>query len=145
MPAAASPPPSRRRPPCRSRGRWPSRWSRTAACRRRPATNPWLGSRTSRIAIAAAAIFFGVALVIVARHAPPIRETADGAILELYTLQALKGRLLVGPYSRFGWHHPGPLYFYLQAPWYWASGLRTLGMQAGAFAINAGAFALLAW
>ena len=38
-------------------------------------------------------------------------------------------------YSRFGWHHPGPLYFYLLAPWYWLSG-STAGMQAGALVIN---------
>jgi len=46
------------------------------------------------------------------RHAPPFREVSDGAILEIYALQALEGKLLVGPYSRFGWHHPGPGYFY---------------------------------
>jgi hypothetical protein len=77
--------------------------------------------------------------VAVTRHAPPVREVSDGAILEIYTLEALRGRLLVGPYSRFGWHHPGPLYFYLLAPWYWLSGFRTAGMQAGALAINLGA------
>ena len=70
------------------------------------------------------------------RSAPPIREVSDGAILEIYTLEALRGALLVGPYSRFGWHHPGPLYFYTLAPWYWLSGLHTAGMQAGALAIN---------
>jgi hypothetical protein len=56
-----------------------------------------------------------------------------------------RGALLVGPYSRFGWHHPGPLYFYLLAPWYWMSGLHTAGMQAGAFAINFSAVLLMAW
>ena len=94
--------------------------------------------------------FAGVALcaaglVALARHAPPIREVSDGAILEIYTLEALKGRLLVGPYSRFGWHHPGPLYFYLQAPWYRLSGFHTAGLQAGALAINLSAIALTAW
>lgn len=94
--------------------------------------------------------FAGVALcaaglIALARHAPPIREVSDGAILEIYTLEALKGRLLVGPYSRFGWHHPGPLYFYLQAPWYWLSGFHTAGLQAGALAINLSAIALTAW
>jgi heme/copper-type cytochrome/quinol oxidase subunit 2 len=81
---------------------------------------------------------------VLSRHAPPFREVSDGAVLEIYTLEAIRGRLLVGPYSRFGWHHPGPLYFYLQAPWYLASGLHTAGMQAGAVAINLTAFAVLA-
>ena len=86
-----------------------------------------------------------VALLIAARHAPPFREVSDGAILEIYTLEAVRGRLLVGPYSRFGWHHPGPLYFYLLAPWYWLSGVHTAGMQAGALAINLSATLLVAW
>jgi hypothetical protein len=85
------------------------------------------------------------ALVAVARLQPPFREVSDGAILEIYTLQALKGALLAGPYSRFGWHHPGPLFFYIEALWYWLSGLHTMGMQAGAVAINVAALAMLAW
>jgi hypothetical protein len=84
-------------------------------------------------------------LVAVTRHAPPFREVSDGAILEIYALQALKGRLLVGPYSRFGWHHPGPLFFYVAAPWYWMSGHHTAGLQAGALAINLAAIAAIAW
>jgi len=92
---------------------------------------------------AAAAAVAAAGLVWLSRQAPPFREVSDGAILELYTLEALRGRLLLGPYSRFGWHHPGPLFFYLEAPWYWASGLHTAGMQAGALAINlAAVFAL---
>ena len=83
-------------------------------------------------------------LVWLARHATPFREVSDGAILEIYTLEALRGRLLVGPYSRFGWHHPGPLYFYLEAPWYWLSGRHTAGMQAGALALNLTAVAGIA-
>lgn len=86
-----------------------------------------------------------VVLVLAARRAPPFREISDGAILEIYTLEALRGTLLVGPYSRFGWHHPGPLYFYLQAPWYWLSGLHTAGMQAGALALNLASVALIGW
>ena len=70
---------------------------------------------------------------------------SDGAILEIYTLQALEGTLMVGPYSRFGWHHPGPLYFYVAAPWYWMSGYHTAGLQAAALAINLGAVAAIAW
>jgi hypothetical protein len=101
-----------------------------------------LGRRS--IAFAGAAVC-AAGLIALARHAPPFREVSDGAILEIYTLEALKGRLLVGPYSRFGWHHPGPLYFYLQAPWYWLSGLHTAGLQAGALAINLTAIALTAW
>src|SRR5262249_47432893 len=46
------------------------------------------------------------------------------------------GQLLEGPYSRFQWHHPGPMYFYLLAPFYGATGHRAAGLNAGAVAIN---------
>ncbi len=74
-----------------------------------------------------------------ARGQVPVRETADAAVLELYTLEAIDGRLLTGPYSRFGWHHPGPLYLYLVAPLYAAAGRQSAGMQVGVLVINVGA------
>ena len=46
----------------------------------------------------------------------------DFALLELGARQALHGRQLFGPYSRFAWHHPGPIYFYLLAPLYALAG-----------------------
>ena len=86
-----------------------------------------------------------VSLVVVSRHEERFREVSDGAILEISTIEALNGRQLLGPYSRFGWNHPGPLYFYLQAPWYLASGFHTAGMQAGALAINLAAIGVVAF
>jgi len=84
---------------------------------------------------------FGLATSV--RHGSPIREISDGAILELYTLQARRGAQLLGPYSRFGWHHPGPLYFYLQTPFYQLAGLQPAGLQAGALAFNIGALGIV--
>lgn len=80
-----------------------------------------------------------------ARSAPEITTKADIAITELYVQIALKGELLVGPYSRFQWHHPGPLYFWLQAPVYALSGYRGVGLYAGALAINLVALIVLVW
>jgi hypothetical protein len=97
------------------------------------------------LAISAASVIAAIAVVALGRWAPPFREISDGAILEIYTLEALKGRLLVGPYSRFGWHHPGPLFFYAEAPWYWLSGRHTVGMQAGAVLINLAAVGVALW
>jgi len=34
--------------------------------------------------------------------------SGDDALLELNARDVLRGHQLVGPYSRFGWHHPGP-------------------------------------
>src|SRR5581483_3884451 len=39
----------------------------------------------------------------------------DIALLVLSARDALHRGVLVGPYSRYGWHHPGPSYFYLLA------------------------------
>ncbi|MHB8464233.1 MAG: hypothetical protein ACYDH6_03595 [Acidimicrobiales bacterium] len=43
----------------------------------------------------------------------PRFEMADDALLTLAMRDATRRGALVGPYSRFGWHHPGPAYLYL--------------------------------
>src|SRR5215471_15054113 len=96
-------------------------------------------------AIAATVLALAAGLVFVARRAPPVVTAADIAVIELYTDLASHGRLLLGPYSRFGWHHPGPLYFYLQAPLYAASNRAGAALNVGAVAINVTAFGLLLW
>jgi len=48
---------------------------------------------------------------------------------------------LVGPYSRYGWNHPGPLLFYALAVPYRIFGSQGRGILAGALAINAAAIA----
>jgi len=63
----------------------------------------------------------------------------DYAALELAIRSVPTGRVLLGPYSRFGFSHPGPLYFYLAAPVYALTGGVTTGLFAAATAINAAA------
>ena len=46
----------------------------------------------------------------------------DQAAIQLSVDRALHGGQLVGPYSRFRWSHPGPIYFYLLAGPYRALG-----------------------
>jgi hypothetical protein len=53
---------------------------------------------------------------LVARSAHPLFLEGDYAITEMGAIQASRGVRLVGMSSRFGWYHPGPLYFYLLAP-----------------------------
>jgi hypothetical protein len=43
---------------------------------------------------------------------------ADDALTELAVRDTLHGHQLLGPYSRFGWHHPGPASFELLAVFY---------------------------
>src|SRR5919198_5093437 len=82
-----------------------------------------------------AASLLGVALF----RANQTRATfsaSDLAVIETYTILAEHGKLWVGPYSRFSWHHPGPMYFYLLAPFDWVTGRTSAGVESGAFAIN---------
>jgi hypothetical protein len=68
-----------------------------------------------------------------------MRSTApasDFALLELSTGEALHGRQLVGPYSRFGWRHPGPAYFYLLAPLHGASGGSSASLPVTVLLVN---------
>lgn len=60
----------------------------------------------------------------------------DYAVLEIYTLHAKRFTQVLGPYSRFHWNHPGPVYFYLLLPFYVAFGEMSRGLLAGAFTIN---------
>lgn len=79
------------------------------------------------------------------RSQPPTYSVGDGALLEVYTLHAAHGTLEVGPYSRFGWNHPGPLYFYALAPGYLLSGAREDSLLVTVLVINLVALAALLW
>jgi hypothetical protein len=86
------------------------------------------------------------ALIAYARTADAAWAAAgDIALIEAFTIHATHTELLLGPYSRFGWNHPGPLYFYLQAPFYVMSGYRSAGLSAGALVINLSALGILMW
>jgi hypothetical protein len=92
-----------------------------------------------------AALFICLGLIAIARRAADAPATSDTAVIESYARLASQGRLLVGAYSRFQWHHPGPLYFYLLAPFYVLGGGRTAGLNAGAAAISIASMALVVW
>jgi hypothetical protein len=72
------------------------------------------------------------------RSTPDAFPYGDSAVIEVYVLEALRGFVNLGPYSQYGWHHPGPLYFYLLIPFYELAGHRAIGLTAGAIAINFG-------
>jgi hypothetical protein len=93
--------------------------------------------------VGVAGLFLWCLLVIPgAREAFP---TGDGAVIELYTLQASRGWWEFGPYSRWGWHHPGPMVFYALAPFYTAAHAQSLAINAGAVAINLIAVTVILW
>ena len=105
----------------------------------------WRSLRGRRVALIAAVGAAAIAAIAMARAARVVFPLADIAVLEIYTRHALAGHLLVGPYSQFGFHHPGPLYFYLLAPMYALSAERTAGMNAGAVVLAIASVATMAW
>jgi hypothetical protein len=106
---------------------------------------PWARQGLRRIAILLLTMFALLTLIAIARQAAQAVTVGDLAVIESDTIQALHGRVLLGPYSRFGWHHPGPLYFYVLAPFYCLSGYRPGGLFAGALAINLLSIVMTAW
>jgi hypothetical protein len=65
--------------------------------------------------------------------------SGDRALIALAVRRAWSEPVLLGPYSRFFWHHPGPLYFDLLAVPNWLFGGRTIGLVLGVTAINVAA------
>jgi hypothetical protein len=67
----------------------------------------------------------------------PRTESADDALITMMTRDAIAGhQVLVGPYSRFGWHHPGPSYFYLLSLPTWLTHGSPTGSWIGAVSIG---------
>lgn len=64
----------------------------------------------------------------------PLELWSDAALIEITVRRAAGFEQLLGAYSRFGWHHPGPAYFYGLAPFETLLGPR--GMLAGTWTIN---------
>ena len=105
----------------------------------------WRAPRRRTWALVAVTGVVALAGIAVTRDAERLFPLADIAVIEMYARDALTGKLLVGPYSRFGWHHPGPSYFYLIAPIYALAGQQPAALAAGAAAIMMAAVGLIAW
>jgi hypothetical protein len=86
-------------------------------------------------ALAPLVVALGRALFFRSRFVP----FADRATIELATRAVGRHAVLVGPYSRFGFHQPGPSLFYLLALPYRLTGSRPSSILVGAVLINAAA------
>jgi hypothetical protein len=95
--------------------------------------------RARTAAIAAGVILLAAVIVAFGRTVlGSWHATGDHAVLQLRTLDVGGAHNpLVGPYSRYGWSHPGPALFYALAPTLRLFGGRDIGMLAGAVVINA--------
>jgi hypothetical protein len=87
-----------------------------------------------------AALVFAGWTISTAHGAAEFTPTSDTAVIETFTRLASHGDLLLGPYSRFQWHHPGPLAFYAMAPVYNLAGATTTSLNAAALLINVALF-----
>lgn len=69
----------------------------------------------------------------------------DMAALGLQVYHAVHGASLLGPYSRFAWHHPGPAYFYWLAPFYAALRYDSMALVLGSLALNVACTVFTVW
>jgi hypothetical protein len=69
----------------------------------------------------------------------------DDALLEARVREVGHHLVLLGPYSRFQWHHPGPALFYVLAVPYRLLGSRSFALNVGALLIAAASIALIGW
>jgi hypothetical protein len=53
---------------------------------------------------------------------PDLAVEGDLAMLDISTRNLAEGRSLLGPYSRFGFNHPGPAYLFLRMPLHFITG-----------------------
>lgn len=109
---------------------------------------PSAGSRDAVWAVVVGAVLVAplvVAAVLIATGNAHYRPGFDNALIELRTRDALDHVLYTGPYSRFGWYHPGPMLFYLYALPYRLFGERSLVIPVVALGINAASVAVIVW
>jgi hypothetical protein len=74
-----------------------------------------------------------------------IAPYGDTAVLELSVREVGEHVLLLGPYSRYHWHHPGPLLFDWLAIPYRLLGSYTHGLNQGALLTAAVAIGVIGW
>jgi hypothetical protein len=91
------------------------------------------------VAIAAVAAFPLAEAVRVTMSRSRLTLYGDQALLDLGVRRALQFDQLVGPYSRAGFHQPGPAVFYLLAPFVRMFEPGTAGLYLGAIAVNGAA------
>lgn len=100
---------------------------------------PLFSRRTTWLVLTVTALPFLVsAIAVFAGVGGTYRPYADVAQTELIVRDVGRYEVLVGPYSREGWHHPGPALYYLLAIPYRLLGSSSAAMSFGALVVNGG-------
>jgi hypothetical protein len=102
------------------------------------------GARRDLVLVGVALLPFAVSAVAQVLDAASYHPLHDLAATELTVRDVGRHEVLVGLFSRSDWSHPGPLSFYLLAPFYWITGGSALGLVLGALAVNSGSVAGIA-
>lgn len=115
----------------------------------RPASSPEIPGTTDetagrplvgRLAIGLALLPLVVSAVLLFVHVGSgFQAVSDNALNELRTRDIGRHLVLLGPYSRDGWNHPGPAMYYLYVLPYWLSGGHSIGLALAALLVNGGA------
>jgi hypothetical protein len=77
------------------------------------------------------------AIAFVARVGDDYKPSADQAWIELQIRDVFHRPVLLGPYSRFGWFHPGPLLYYVLWLPYRLTGSSSASLAVAALLLNA--------
>ena len=100
------------------------------------------------VAVLAGSLPLLITAALVAIQRPPTVFDGDFAVDEIFLIRSTHFAQLVGNYSRFGWDHPGPAWFYALDLFYvplgsqsWAFTAATLALHA----IAAGLIVAVAW
>lgn len=102
--------------------------SGTTAARRDTSTPVVVGLAVLAFAVSAVAV--------VVRFSGDLHPLGDIALTELTVREVGHHPVLLGPYSRFDWSHPGPMLFYVLAGPYRALGGSSAALYAGAALVN---------
>jgi hypothetical protein len=96
------------------------------------------GGRFAPVAIGVSVLPLAVsAIALVVKVGSDYAAGSDIALTELRTLDVGRHPVLLGPYARDGWNHPGPALFYALALPYRLAGSHSVGLAVGALLINA--------
>ena len=100
--------------------------------------SPWSALEWGVIAVIVIPFVIGI-IVLLGGSAANFRSVGDNALNELRMRDIGHHALLLGPYSRDGWSHPGPVLYYLFAIPYRIFGGRSAAFSACALSLNGAA------
>jgi len=110
-----------------------------------PVTADRASAMVERVALGLTLLPFAVAAVVLIVF---VRDSylpiSDHALTQMHVRDVGHHAVLTGLYSREDWSHPGPMLFYVLAPFSWLTGGSAIGLGLGALAINASSVAGMA-